>query len=291
MRNDPPIIRRFDSMTEFVDYAEKPVTRSSGQTMSSGQSWDLAVGWEGALDLARNGWSEGRPEADAMVNQIVASLAEVIETAFEPVHDVEGGAVDMAAFLEGEPECMMRFEIAEHSAHREVIRIIVSTTCSGGISASIVRNRGLAVAALVDLIARCGRSVELYCENPVGYGNKSHGRHTLLVKVKPAEGYLDIDQILFAIAHPAFQRRLAFSAQDQETEQIRNEYGFHTSGGYGGSAYISNMEPFMQDEIGAQVVVPTLSFSTEYYFVNMNGMVRWIREQLKGLGLLKDDAG
>lgn len=282
------IVRRFESMTEFIAYAEPEQPSQSSHENSAGHSWDLGVGWSGALDLAKHGWSESRPDTDSLVENLTTVIQESLENAFETVTGPIGGEVDMGLYLEGNPECMIGFHLTEHEAQREIVRIVVSTTCSAGESADIVRRRGIAICALVDLIARTGRAVELWAEDSVGVSRSgATGRHVTLVKVKEADSYLDIDQVMYAMAHPSFQRRLTFAAQEQETMEVRRDYGFTHGGGYGGSSYHSYKHILVGPKLlNAQVAIGTLDGGRE--FRTIDGMIQWIKEQLKDLGLLKE---
>lgn len=271
--------RRYESFSELIDTAVKPASRSLARERGRADWYGTAT-FEDAVELARHGWSEGRTEVDSLIDELVGSLVDQLTESFVSVHDVEGGAVDVAAFLTGEPECMIRFDITEESAQREVVKILVSGFNTWNLDSRIIRNRGIAVCALLDLISRAGKSIELWVETCSASSGRGNSLHSELVKVKDAASYLDVNQVMYAMAHESLFRRIHAAAGEQEPERIRNTFGYY-AGGFLGYRH----SPIMADELGAQIVVEEIRDTRP--FNDVRGMIEWVKSQLQTLGLLK----
>src|SRR6266480_5365901 len=80
--------------------------KSSSQTNEAHESWDKSVGYQGAIKLAYQGWNEGL----AYIEPLIANVLPNVGSRMERVnwkHDVEPAQLDIARYLEGEPECWL----------------------------------------------------------------------------------------------------------------------------------------------------------------------------------------
>lgn len=285
-KND--VVRRFDSLHALIDYAmgdtDMPrASRSSQDTYSPG--WYGTKSFDDAVALAKEGWSDIRPQVDLLTAEVTTSAKDVMESTVQPVWDVQGAMVDVAAFLNSEPECMIDFMQVEQSRVGRVVTVIAQTAVSHGVSAEAIMKRGAALSALVEALAVHQHSCELWVEISieafnVGRGNKTKPTWTCLVRVKGASEMFDVNAFSFALGHPSMFRRLVFSAMERETKGVRER--FNIGSGYG--------HPVKRcvgaDEVGADVVVTGMGARSDDP-IDVDA-AEWLREILNDLGLGRD---
>jgi len=186
--------------------APKPPFNPDSRDTDAGAEWDLKAGWDGALDMARAGWQDGRA-------QIRAAMAEIPgDMIISPpqLADIAGGVLDCAAHVAGDPAC---FDIDDDEAagRARVARLIVPLSASCGVPASHLMSRGAAIASVIDALEAGGIS----CEIEAMSVHESHGTHEQVCirhTVKLAGEPLNLDALATSICHPATFRRLHFAA-------------------------------------------------------------------------------
>lgn len=269
----------FTSYGEFVNMAsENPEPRASNK---SGEE-----GWQGgtkslneAVTLATEGWSEIRPEVDALLGDVTERLAERLSNLYVPRHDFGGAYVDMGRYLEGDPECMVTFNAEPAGAMGRVVKIAVAITASSMIDPDDIKRRGIAVLALVDTINKLGCGVELWVDSTVKGDGSS--RYTTAVKVHDSNDSLDIDSIMFAVANPSMLRRLVFSIQEQSPTASKQGATARTSGyGIPSTVGVTAVQDF-------DVVVEKLQDGRGDIVRNP---FEWVMSTVKGLGVVEDNA-
>lgn len=259
----------FDSLGEFASVAKGNTApqSSNGNTAKWAGSENLVE----ACNLASNGWSEIRPEVDAILVQLEDRLAEKFSTMYVTEYATSGAGVDMGRFVTGEPECMVEFMPQSQASMGRVVKIIVAGTASSGIDAEDIKRRGIAVLALVDTIHKMGVGIELWWESSIkGY---KKGSHSTVVKLHDSNEPLDIDSVMFSLAHPSMLRRLTFSVQELSQESDDQGVG----SGYGSP---HDLQYTKQEEF--DVTVEMLQSGT-------GDIVRdpfaWVMTTVQGLGL------
>lgn len=190
----------------------------SSQESGHGLSWDLGVGWEGALRLARDGWPEG-------VRLVEMAAAEVQANARTSTlrYDVAGEFPDVARYAAGDPFNMISRR--QQKMNHPVVHIIVNPNCSAAVGAEKFAQYGGALAALVDQIENTRRRVEL--DVLAVNSHQGRGRSRVGWKVKRASDALDLGAVAFSIAHPAAFRRLVFALWER-TPRNYHTYGYGT---------------------------------------------------------------
>lgn len=261
-------IDRFGSWGEFVQCA---VERRDPRKASTNymESFSQTKSWDEALGLALGGWGEIRPEVDALVDKIDADIAPRLQPAFQSYFDVSGGMVDVGRFLDGEPECMVETRLVEIAKPGKVIGILINGAFNCYTHASEIKKRGVAIVALIDSLEKLQHSTEIDIEISLREGM------TVVIRVKNAADSLDIDMLMFAIAHPAAYRRIFFAYL--EGHPIR-KYRDLSNSNYGRPM----PETTMGAELGASVVLGGM--------INLDADV-WIRERLAEFGLVKEGTG
>lgn len=265
----------FGSFGEFVRFAqENPNPESSN---GNEEDWAGSKTLSEACDLALAGWHEVRPEVDRIMDHLTERLSDRFGSQFVTRHDVTGAFVDMGRFMDCEPECMVSFVEQPQSAMGRVVKILVAGTASAYIQPEDIRRRGIAVIALVDTIHKLGLGVELWWDNSVN-GSGPAGRsntYTTAVKVHDSSEPLDIDEVMFALAHPSMLRRVTFSVQ--ERSETADAQGARLYGGYGRPTELG-MTKFGDYD----VVIERLQSGDEQL---VRDSLAWVMSTVTGLGL------
>jgi hypothetical protein len=229
----------YNSWGEFVD-------RASGKSTGRGHSsrynapsnyWDLNAGFEGALELARQGWPEGHSHVKKVSVELFDRISSSIERPY-PVYDVEGSEIDVALYLDGEPECWQRMqERITEGPGRRIIKVVYTVTSSCGVDGRVTLAKGAAMVALVELLEFAGHGVQIDVMD-CSRGWQMHSE--LRVRVKESDQPVDVSRVAFALAHPAVQRRLFFSVAEQQPDDVQVAIGVGSN--YGHPADVINPE-------------------------------------------------
>lgn len=206
-----------DDLPDAIDFVDKtPVLWSEQDSVhaKAEPNWDMSVGWQGALKLARDGWERGM--SNLCYDSATVAQAATLKT---KVMSFAGEYPDVARFCAGEP-----MHMAQHKrVTKPVINLIVNVCCSGSIKAASFAAYGAAVAALVDQLENEGHRVEL--DVVAVNGHRGRGRSVVGWKVKRAGDALDLNAVAFSIAHPAAFRRIIFAMWERLPSRLHT-YGY-----------------------------------------------------------------
>ena len=178
----------------------------------SDPEWSGCATLSEATDLAFSGWSEPRSDVLAIAGDILAQVKQSVRPMYQPYHDVSGAFVDVGAYLQGVPECMVDFVPEDTSLHSKVVTILYSCSVTAENSADSIRRRGAVIGALVEILAQLQHSTIIYAERSTADEVKQRAILSQRIMVKDAGDRMDIDAFMFAIAHPAMLRHLCFCA-------------------------------------------------------------------------------
>lgn len=268
----------FDSLGEFIKYAkDNPKPLSSDKKYDREWHGPHATSLQTACDMATNGWTELRPEVDNLLTEVTERLADRLADLYKPTYDFGGAYVDMGRFVEGDPECMVNFQATADKAVGRVIKVVIAGTASWTIQQDWLMKRGIAVLSLIDTINKLGFGVELWWDSTVtGKDNKDY---SIAVKLHDSADTLDINSVMFALAHPSMLRRLKFSVQEQsETARIQGAIG--EGGGYGTPSSLGSAKVDDYD-----VIVEKLQNG---HGDIVNNPLGWVMTTLKGLELVPE---
>jgi hypothetical protein len=257
----------FGSVSELAECA----LQHPRSVYSADPDWYGCATLREAVRVAESGWSEPRSDVLAITGDIMATLRHTISDTFQPVYDVTGATVDIGAFLEGIPECMIDFRPQEVASHGRVVTILFSCSVTAQHSADSIRRRGAVIGALIEILAQLQHSVILYTERATESYKRGQGVLSQLTKVKDAGDLFDIDAFMFAIGHPAMLRHLCFSAGQA--------VGFSPDD-------CSSVELTRANEVGADVVIDVnagRNISTM-----LSDPVGFIVDTLRSLGIAVD---
>jgi hypothetical protein len=214
-----------------------------------------------------------------LTEQVQDHVQRYIMPTFNPVFDVSGGAVDIDRFLMGEPENMIEQELMPTAKHGKVVRLIVASTVNCMITQETINARGAAIIGLIQALAMAQHTLEIWRHDGTSVGANTWQCVTLL---KRPEDVLDIDSLMFGLAHPGMLRRIIFSAMEQETTTIRRRQSFH--GSYG--APISRIPEWITAEEGRPFDVVIDSKAID----NLDrSPIEWLSGVLRGIGIIDAD--
>lgn len=191
----------YESYSDFLD-ASLPKSEScwiSNARYSDNWAGKDAVTLSGAIILATKGWTAGRTEVRAITDNlnVAGKVNRQVIT-----YDVTGDCLDVGRLVTGEPECMMSFtSIEDTNEQGNIIKLVVNTATSAGISEAIMRRRGAIVLSLIEALEIVGKRLEVWA-----LFSESNG-YDMRVCVKRSDETAQDDMLAFAIAHPSFSRR------------------------------------------------------------------------------------
>lgn len=231
---------RFASWSAYVDRAVSgetsfPAADRSSRRHDWGGSWAGTETFAEAVDLARRGWREGAELIAPMFAALTAKVESKILVQTPAYAPVGPGTLDMGRYLMGHPAPYMVWEDSyesDDSPSGRIVHIVLNMTTSANIDKRVMFRKGAAVAALVDVLERAGRRVELdaaICESRQGMG----ARASVTVRLKGASDALEIEQLAFTCAHAAAFRRIGFGVMECWPDDVRARLGVYHGGNYG----------------------------------------------------------
>ncbi|TVZ01257.1 hypothetical protein EAS64_33805 [Trebonia kvetii] len=263
------LTRTYDSMAQFAD----EVGTGRRFHLHGSDSWTGNFSYDDALNAARFGWADQLSATMELASSAVeiARKRHLVDS-YEPAWDVAGGAVDIGRFVTGEPECMISFPLAKRSNIGSVITLAANVVVSGAISSESIMKRGRLIVALALLLGQLGHSTELWVSMRTGdYQPEAE----IAVKVKGVDDVIDPAVIMFAFAHPAMSRHLAF----QSFWTLPGRWGTERNrSGMIGKPLMPSANLYPEEAILLPGVFSATDLDTESF----------LREHLRTLGLLAD---
>jgi len=224
--------------------------------------------------MGLDGWHDIRPDVDAMFSRMEEQINMSLGDVFEMRYDYSGDSVDIDRFLMGDPEHMMDYENVPSGRMGRVVRVLVNGSASSFVSPEQIKQRGVLAVALIDVLSKLGVGVELWLESATEYDSKVHSQ---LIKIHSSEERLDIDNLMFSMAHPSMLRRVGFSILERTTWAPAKQCAQHGAG-YGCPHNLTQGK-----RIGADVEIDKLQNATGDPVVDG---VAYIMSTVKGLDLL-----
>lgn len=200
----------FDSLQEverYISATPRKWRRNASQQNDARQGWDLRAGYEGALELARNGWNEGA----ARVKQAFKALPPLTPAPREKV-DFYGHRPHVPRFCAGAPDNMVRHAPDANLGSKSVLTLYCPINALGDVPAQAMANYGVAILHHVNQLELQGVSVELYA---VICSLVRRVRVCHVWKCKSAGQPLNLSSVAFSIGHPAAFRRIGFALRER----------------------------------------------------------------------------
>lgn len=203
---------------------------------SSRDSW-YGAPWEDAVKLGLYGDMEGAKRLSPTILEGANSIVKN-QPRLDPVFRLDGGRwIDVARFVKGEPECWGDM-IESEPTPRKGIAIIVDVACSGSTSPDAIEKAGVAIGSAILGAQATGHSVTLYAVDHITNYSESDTL-TISAPLNPGGSILDISK-LSVVLRTWFQRRIVFSLQETQSQEIRSK--FNIGGGYGRVADLSKAD-------------------------------------------------
>lgn len=197
------ITRRVESLGDFLRQADtKPYRRTT-----SSEEW-YGADYDQARQMCERGWSDARPEADAIIGAVIGTVTQHIDLDRIPRVGLVGGCPSVPMMLAGVPTHMMTWRMDDALVSRPVVRLLVDAGAQGAVSAGSMLRRAAALAAFVEIVQQVGHTVAIDLTSPIKEAGHSHN---VVLTLHPAGGHFDLDSMMFCLGHPAFHRRLWFS--------------------------------------------------------------------------------
>jgi len=204
-KEDSVSSKLYQTLSDYVAYVESLPLASDDdcETGHNGFEWQGGLPLSQVMDLARFGWPDGTRKASALVQQIANRI--VAKSAIGQVenigYDVIGAAYDAGAYALGMPEA---WGVMQPQVAKRAIRIVVNAMASGGVPASALLSRGVAAAALVLALQAQGYPVTV----DIFHTARLEDAVTVRVADASTGSQLDVDRVVFAVAHPGMLRCL-----------------------------------------------------------------------------------
>ena len=238
-------IKRIDHYDSIEDYMAQCLANpdKNGASHKSSDGW-AGGSLENALKLQREGW-QGRPDVSKLAKDLdIQGSADLTEMTTE--HSIQGAYVDVPAFLEGVPECMVEF--TEQPAPK-VVRLGFSISTGANLSEKAFANRGAVLLAIYNKVASAGYSTEIVAYAPIKKeirngrnGRKVTNRQCASFVLKRSDRHMDEDELAFWCCHPSALRRIHFMHQESLPKADRDALGIHVGEGYGKPTDLSDFK-------------------------------------------------
>lgn len=208
------LVESFDSLGDLVTHASGEGVNQFTKNNSVGTDWNGTRTFQDAVKLALNGWEEGTAKIEKYVSMFTGMLGSLLQVD-EYFYDVSGQDFDLDRVLIGEPEAWLNTEQVQVQAPAlHTIKIVVNIMASAAVSTSAITMRGAAIAALVLLLEKARRNVELevICSSSAEWD----GREVLITSltVKRAGESIDLSKLAFVLTHPSMLRRFMFGCME-----------------------------------------------------------------------------
>jgi len=214
----------FDSVSEIAAYIESNRATHDVSKNGYGSSYDRDEKFRGGshddlIDGLRNGDIKALAEFTAAnVNVELSTIDNIMHS------DVSGAYVDMGAFINGAPECMVQFSTEESNRFCDIV-------CNISYSADTTHKQMMAkymyIVKLIDLLersnTRCKLTIICYSKGAKKKGKKwtaTDDRCDITVQLKQYSEALSLGHLLFVCCNPLFLRGAVNIIQHINLEQI-----------------------------------------------------------------------
>lgn len=274
--NDNVWVEQFSCLADNLAYAKANTDRKESDTNTPEKlKFTGTSNLDEAIDIGLSGWHEIRPEMESLFARVETQINLAMGDMYETRFDVAGDFADFDKYLMGDPECMVEYVNVPQARMGRMVRLLINGSVNSGVSADDIMKRGVIVCTLIDVLNRLNVGVEVYLENCTESGGI---KHSILTKLHDSEQLLDIDNLMFAIAHPSMLRRISFSVM--ELSKWKHAKAIAKKGGGYGHASNCMLEKF----VGADVVMDSFMFGSGSFEENA---VEYVKSTVRGLGLIE----
>lgn len=267
-----------DSVMERLGERRPSDSGNGSRENKAKERWDLSLGYDGAIAAYSGGWAEGASKAYELA-ETIRMRPTAPRTALS--RSVSGGFPNVGAYLAGNPVNMWNVSKREATGH-PFVHFYMHISFNGGIRAGTAFDRGCALVALADALESAGCRVKVTgveCSDI-----KGNYRYCAYHELKDYEDRLDVDNLIFTVAHPAYFRRICFALRERSPDdRIRDR----TTSGYGTFCEMT-AEDIEDDGVAINIALPGLDSnggSPERFLLDMvKQLPEEIREWIEGEG-------
>jgi hypothetical protein len=210
-------------VVDWIDTASPQWSYKSARSNPAADYWDLGVGYDGALKMAKDGWQEGIEMIDVALQAIVPASGRAGRYGYAQ----SGNSVAMGRYLHGHPK-NMRSRTKRNMGSAPVLHLIVNVVASCAVRGEQMANYGAAITGLIDRLENSGRRVHLDCVMAI---YSAGARLSMGWTVKKASEPVDLAEVAYSIAHPAAFRRIGFAMMERTPrETATSNYGYCCDG-------------------------------------------------------------
>lgn len=222
------LTHEFSSWEEMLKSADRPLTEameSTGRKRSSRRSglskwtkWTLTSTWEEALHLARTGWYEKTKEVAHKKRALVNRVSKQVPKSAIGHAISNGFHFDIGRVVTGDPKHWMVFEEDDTRDGRgeKLRKITFNAGYSWKTDAEVIVTKGIMIASLIELLEYAGYAVDFTISIAFTRYNQLY---QFLAPVKTYGQPILLSRLLFATAHPAMLRRIAFAVCESELDR------------------------------------------------------------------------
>jgi hypothetical protein len=224
---------KFDSLESLFDQIGGKPRFKNASSRKPG-AWSGTKSFTECQSFAQHGgWDAANEAADQAVAAITAKVRETVQPQATRVYASSGAFPVVSLAIAGNPAHMIRPVPDMNAGRAKTVRVLLNVCCSGGVSTDVMIRRGVAYAALVEIIQSLGYSVDLWVGTAMAGRYGGTGRFNTAWRVKAAGGVLDRDRLLFNVANPSNLRRIGFAVMETMSKADRDTFGVRVGGGYG----------------------------------------------------------
>ncbi len=174
--------------------------------------WNGVRSWDEGVSLASRGWADGMAHVRSVSLPAVKQLVARRPVGNTWGWDVTGADYDTGEYLSGVPECCQTPTVEDQ---KPVVRLMVNLTTSRGCPQEIITMRGAGVVALTLALQASGYVVDV--SGLVGVAPDYRKSIWYRIPLCDANGGpLDVDRLVYALAHPSCPRLFGYSLAHAE---------------------------------------------------------------------------
>jgi hypothetical protein len=223
----------FDSLADLVSYLPREEPSGRGRQYWSNENPDFyGSTMQQALDMARDGWSEGAERVAPLLDKVRTERPTARRITR---YDVAGAYAVVPRYLAGNPLAMRRHETAKTSK-TPIITLVCSASSPWNVSPKAFEAVACAAAAVTDRLEDAGFRVEIISGRREsndsrgtieanGENNALGHRSEVFFRAKAADETPNLSRLAFALAHPAIFRRILFAVTDMHPDYDQSMTG------------------------------------------------------------------
>lgn len=225
--NDKSALYEFTSLQELVEYIHNTPSCAlwgvSSLKDNEHKDFTKTKSLEEALELLKNGWTEGAQKINTKLKEEVPDTATKIRQ--QSVYDIAGGNASVARYLQGVPTNMIR------QVRTPVKQKTVNLYANIGFTADVTTKEIIdsCIKTLQEAVnyENAGARVNIYVINVISL-TSGNGYIAVKIPVKRSTERLNILKLAFPMAHPSMLRRLMFAFRER-CEVFKDELNYGSS--------------------------------------------------------------